>query len=191
MRRRTTPWPWAAPSLTRPSPTLSGQSWRARRTWGGTAGSAQRRPRHSPPLQQPKSERPNVISRLFSHDLTFDPPRSGCFVQSNVDVSAQVPNAKLNTPCLLQSGIRATIYNYATLSRFKKKSAQDPWSDFCKCDGGFEISTCSHVFCTEIVLRGGTSKFRQEIPNPSNFRQTPIPANFRQKGRDQAIFRHS
>ena len=77
MRRRSTPWPWAAPSLTRPSQTLSGQSWRARRTWGGTAGSARRRPRHSPRLRQPKSEMPNVISRLFfcmiwlslTHDL--------------------------------------------------------------------------------------------------------------------------
>ncbi len=37
---------------------------------------------------------------------------------------------------------------------------------------------------------GGTSKFRQEIPIPSNFRQILVPVNFRQKGARPSIFRH-
>ena len=38
------------------------------------------------------------------------------------------------------------------------------------------------------MVSRGTSSFRQEIPNQSNFQQTSIPANFRQKRRDQAFF---
>ncbi len=88
---------------------------------------------------------------FFLHDLTFPYPRSGCFVRSNVDVSAQVPNAKLNTP---RSGIRAIIYNTATLSRFKKeillRTRRVIFANVTVVLGFLHAR--SHVFCTDIVL---------------------------------------